>query len=200
MQEVATKRETDISEDRRLDDYKKKDGDKLFKSVVEGSVDKFNDYNYSLNTFYREQKKDEDYKEIRESVVEETVYAKYQKEKEQKKWVSPQAMAKVERDGDLWSSDMNDEQLRRFFIKSGIRRENERQRLALNEYNSNEVTFFYSTALREHYTTDDDNFQGSNYSLGVGYEFHLRRTDPDWDKHTLDLYLIRTISFYDICG
>lgn len=200
MQEVAINRETDISEDRRLDDYKKKDGEKLFKSVVEGSVDKFNDYNYSLNTFYREQKKDEDYKEIRESVVEETVYAKYQKEKEQKKWVSPQAMAKIERDGDLWSSDMNDEQLRRFFIKSGIRRENERQRLALNEYNSNEVTFFYSTALREHYTTDDDNFQGSNYSLGVGYEFHLRRTDPDWDKHTLDLYLIRTISFYDIGG
>lgn len=200
MQEVATNRETDISEDRDLDDYRKKDSQKLFKSVVDGSVDKFNDYKYSLDTFYREQKKDEDYKEIREGVVDQTVYAKYQKEKEQSKWVSPQAMAKIKRDGKLWSSDMNDEQLRRFFIKSGIRRENERQRLALSEYNSNEVTFFYSTAMREHYTTNDDNFQGSNYSLGVGYEYHLRRTDPDLDKHTLDLALMRTISFYDIGG
>ncbi len=200
MQEVATKRETDVSEDRDLDDYKKKDDEKLFKSVVDGSVEKFNDYKYSLNTFYREQKKDEDYREIREGVMDETVYGRYQKEKEQRKWVSPQAMAKIKRDGDLWSSDMNDEQLRRFFIKSGIRRENERQRLALSEYNSNEVSFFYSTALREHFTTEDDNFQGSNYSLGVGYEFHLRRTDPNWDKHTLDLYLVRTISFYDVGG
>jgi hypothetical protein len=200
MQEVATNRETDISEDRNLNDYRKKDGDKLFKSVVDGSVDKFNDYKYSLDTFYREQKKDKDYREIREGVTDQTVYAKYQKQKEERKWVSPQALAKIKRDGKLWSSDMNDDQLRRFFISSGIRRENERQRLALSEYNSNEVTLYYSTALREHYTTNDDNFQGSNYSLGVGYEFHLRRTDPEWDKHTLDLFLIRTIAFYDIGG
>ena len=200
MQEVATKRETNISEDQDLDEYRKKDGDNLFKSVVDGSVDKFNDYQYGLYTFYREQKKDEDYKEIREGVIDQTVYAKYQKTKEQRKWISPQAMAKIQRDGELWSSDMNDDQLRRFFISSGIRRENERQRLNLSEYNSNEVTVFYSTALREHYTSEDDNFQGSNYSLGVGYELHLRRTDPDWDKHTLDLNIIRTIAFYDIGG
>ncbi|MCO4793021.1 MAG: hypothetical protein KC493_04875 [Bacteriovoracaceae bacterium] len=200
LQEVETNRETDISEDRDLNEFREKDGDKLFKSVVDGSVKKFNDYKYSLNTFYKDQKKDEDFRQIRETVMDETVYAKYQKEKEERKWVSPQAMAKVERDGKLWSSDMDDEQLRRFFIKSGIRRENERQRLSLSEYNANEVTVTYSTALVNHYTTNDDNFQGSNYSLGVGYEYHLRRSSPDWDKTTIDAFLLRTISFYNMGG
>ena len=79
-----------------------------------------------------------------------------------------------------------------------MRRENERQRLALETTNTNEFQIFYSTALQPHYTSNIEGFQGTNYSLGIGYEYHLRRTSPNLMRWSIDATFERTIAFYTV--
>jgi hypothetical protein len=198
MQEVETARLDRPEKIKNLSKYKEKYDKDLFNSVVDGSVRKINDYKYNLDTFYKAQKKEEDFRTIRKDISVENVFKEYHNNQKKIKWVSPTALGKIKRDGDLWSVDMNDQQLRRFFITSGVRRENERQRLALETYDTNELQIFYSTALRPYYTSDIEGFQGTNYSLGIGYEFHLRRTSRNLMRWSIDATFERTISFYTV--
>ncbi len=203
MQEVETARPSDQGKIASLEKYKeyKKHRDlydqKLFESVVKSSIKKFNDFEYNLDTFYKDQRKDENAKEIRKEMSSESIYKKYQENKKKLRWVSQRALSQIKNGGKLWSASMDDDQLRRFFVESGIRKENERQRLALGTYDANELQIFYSFALKGHYADGAEGFQGSNYSLGIGYEFYLRRTLPSLAKWSLDGSFERTIAFYN---
>ena len=51
--------------------------------------------------------------------------------KKQEKEINSFALEKIVHEGDLWSVDMNRDQLREFFVASGIAIERERQKFAL---------------------------------------------------------------------
>ncbi|MBT7610979.1 MAG: hypothetical protein HN576_14550 [Bacteriovoracaceae bacterium] len=198
MQEVDVARSGMSEKIKNLTKYKKQYDKDLFNSVVGGSVRKINDYKYNLDTFYREQSKEEDMRQLRKAISIESIHKQYKNNKEKLKWVSPAALSKIKKGGKLWSVEMDDQQLRKFFIESGIRRENERQGLALETYDTNEILLFYSTGLHPHFTLGIEGFQGTNYSLGIGYEFFLRRTSKSLLRWSLDATFERTIAFYNV--
>lgn len=150
--------------------------------------------------FFYNIRPDDYYPQIQKTITNENVFQRYQREKVEGQLVSPRVRYRTERDGELWSSDMNEEELRHYFIQTGLKQELERQKRALGRRHSSEISFEFSTPLVTTANNEDPNLQGTNYSLGVHYEFHLVRTSEALTNWGLTLGLERSIAFYDIGG
>ena len=79
-------------------------------------------------------------------------------------------------EGELWSVDMNRDQLRDFFVASGIAIERERQKFALQNEVGHEVFILYGMDLNSHIDSSDKNYQGSGVSLESVMIIFMRTT------------------------
>ncbi|MBT3584476.1 MAG: hypothetical protein HN509_06200 [Halobacteriovoraceae bacterium] len=169
-----------------------------FDGSLKESVDKVNGLRYGLAPMYHEQKKDS--LGVREKITTDNYYQRLVQDKKGENFISPRAVAKIRKEGPGWSADMNDEQLRRFYNRSGIERELVRQKEAQGEKAGHELNFRYATGLNQNTTQADDNHQSTNYSLAIGYELMLIRTNPALKNFTVEMALERGINFYDLDG
>ncbi len=180
--------------DLRLDEDKK-----LLDAMTEDLVNKINSQKVKLsNGIYREQEKDEREKEINKKISIVSVYDSIREEKKEKEQISPYALAKIKRDEDLWSADMEDKDLRRYFITSGIEKEKRRRDIALNELDGNEIMFHYAGALISHGQSYDQNYQNLGFSLGLAYDFHLSRATSNIKDWSIEFLLETGKGDYDI--
>ncbi|WP_162929602.1 hypothetical protein [Halobacteriovorax sp. BALOs_7] len=114
--------------------------------------------------------------------------------------VTPSAKAALNKEGPLWSADMDSEQLSNYLKASGIAREKFRRENVLAIESGNEVQFSFISNLLANYSDSDSNHQNLGYGLAIGYEFHLIRAHKALGKWSVDFGLDATNLNVDIGG
>jgi hypothetical protein len=173
---------------------------KLFESVSDGYLEKTNNMKYGRNGFYKDQEKLKEFPDVSKKITVNSVYDDYREDVKASNMVSPRAIAKYKRDGEMWSADMDDGTLRRYFIETGLEKEQRRRELSLNELDGNEIIIHYSGALSDHTTEEDPNYRGRGYNLGISYDLHFSRIAPDLKNWSLQFIYERGVVDYDFGG
>jgi len=184
-----------------LADLKRAEDKKLLDSIAANYETKTNAQKFGLtHGLYKDQKKVPGSREINERISVTSVYDDIKDEKKAREIIDPHAVAKIKRDGPAWSEDMDDETLRRYFIRTGLERESRRRELALNELDGNEILFHYSGSTSDHTNSGDPNYRNLGYNLGVGYDLHLSRVNKDMKFWSIQFMLEKGVSDYDVGG
>ena len=76
---------------------------------------------------------------------------------------------------------MSDEQLRRYFVTSGLSREVERRKLALENREGNEILVRITRGAYDNSDAQDKNYRSLYSALEIGYEYHLMRTSKHYN-------------------
>ncbi len=181
-----------------LGDIKRAEDRLLFESMSEGYVKKVNSMKYGLKTFYREQEKVEGMTELSNKGLIPNLYDEVRQKERNEQEISARAYAKVKRDGDMWSADMNDKDLRRYFVITGIEKEKRRRELVMNELEGHEIILHYSGSVYSHGNQTDPNYQGKGFTLGIGYDLHLSRTSQDLKNWSLQFLFESGTTDYDL--
>ncbi len=187
----------------RIGDIKNEYDKKIFESVTTGIQEKYNDRKFSLvNGLYFNQKKDTGDRELNSRVSLISTFEREKEENREKTIIHPKVYAKVKRDGDMWSGDMNDDTLRRYFVETGLESEYERRRVVLNENDGHELIFQYGGNLSSHVLTQDVDpaYQNLGYHLNIGYDLHLSRTAFELKYWSVQLMAEWSSNFYDAGG
>lgn len=185
----------------QIGDIKNAEDKKLLDSMALGYAHKINSQKYTLkNGLYRDQKKSLGNHEINDRISLTSVYDEVREERKKRDIISPEAVAKINRDGPSWSEDMDDVTLRRYFIRTGLEREERRRELVLNELDGNEITFHYSGSMRDHTSDVDENYRALGYSLGFGYDLHLSRSSMNLKNWSLQFVVEIGVADYDVGG
>lgn len=166
----------------------------------EGYQKKVASMKYGVKDFYRHQEKIPGSHEINKAMSIKSVYEQEREDQKEKEIISPRAIAKQKRDGESWSEDMDTSSLRKYFISTGLEREARRREVALNELDGHEIMLSYSGSLVDQSTATDPNYQGRGYHLGVGYDFHFSRVNPDFKKYSIQFVIDRGVVNTDIGG
>ncbi len=184
-----------------LADLRRAEDKKLLDSMAANFESKTNSQKYGLtNGLYKEQKKIRGSREINDRISVTSVYDEIKEEKKARDVVDPRALAKIKRDGPAWSEDMDDETLRRYFIRTGLERETRRRELALNELEGNEILLHYSGSTSDHTSVDDPNYRNLGYNIGLGYDLHLSRVNKELKNWSIQFQLEKGVSDYDVGG
>lgn len=173
---------------------------KIFNSTIQGVKDKVENLTYGVEGLYRDQRKDTDIKDVTDRVQLENHYERRRRLVRESRHVEPFAKEKVAVEGTRWSKSFNDEELREFFINSGMEREARRQSRMRSLKSSSEVIFRASSHTQNYTTLEDDDNQGTGYSIGIGYEYHLSRTSESVVNWTIDAFAEWAVRFYDLGG
>ena len=165
----------------------------LLDSLAEGAVTKGNFYN-DLDELYQDI---EAVSFVQDSSLVPSVYEEYQRKKKEENFINSFALEKILNEGNTWSSDLDRDQLRDFFVSSGIAIERERQKYALENEVGHEVFILYGVDLNSHIDPNDQNYQGSGVSLGIGYDYFLMKTSMKLKRFSLEFFLETANNYYD---
>ncbi len=183
-----------------LGDIKDDEDKKLFESMAKGYQNQIDNLKYGVKDFYRDQEKMPDMRELNKSITLKSSYDQAREDTKLKVAVSPRAVAKIERDGEQWSEDMDSTSLRRYFIQTGLEKELRRRELALNELDGHEIMLQYSGSMVDHSSADDPNYRARGYHLGLGYDLHLSRSSSDLKNWSIQFVLERGVVDTDLGG
>ncbi len=184
--------------DKKVSEIKKKKELEVFDLTTKGSTDKINNLKNGIYSLYQGQERSGDVGRDKNDLP--SIYEKIRDEEIAKAEISPRAVAKLKQEGPLFSSGLTDDQLREFYIRSGIEKELRRQKEVLEEKASHEINIRYATGISDHSTTDDPNHQSADYSISVGYEFHLANSLESLENFTIELTLEQGVGHYDLGG
>jgi len=174
---------------------------KLLDSMAQGIVEKINSNKYPLqNSLYKNQKKAPFSHELNGQISISSVYDSIKEDQSSRDKLDPKAIALIKRDGSQWSEAMDDETLRRYFIRSGLEHELNRRKLAVNELDGNELLIHYAGSLTDHTTNEDQNHRNLGFNLGLGYDFHLSRLNLEYKKWTIQVQMDQGYTDYNIGG
>lgn len=182
-----------------INKVEKKARDYVFDSASKGSVEKYNELKYGLKGLYGGVVRDEMNANKSSSDFVNSV-EKSHIENQKRKQVSPEALARIRKEGPRWSQGMDDEQLRRYLIETGIEGELRRQKRALGEKAGHEFTLRYTSNITTNTTTEDPNYQSNDYAISFSYEWHLQGTSELLKNFSAEFELERGISHYDVGG
>lgn len=105
-----------------------------------------------------------------------------------KKQMLPEStVAMIKKEGELWSGDMDKEEVQEYLFKSGIAREKMRRDNALLFKSGNEFIVFFGSNLTSVATSEDPSHQNKGFSLGFGYELYLVRATQSLINWSIDL-------------
>lgn len=186
-------------DDRLIEAIEKAAEDRTFDSTTSTSVPKYNDLKYGLRSLYKGNERDPGVNMAKKDNIKD-MRGKAIEAREDRKALSPGAIARIRKEGPQFSKDMTDEQLRRYLVKTGIAEEIIRQKRALEERVGQEFTLRYITNLQSNASDDGGSFNGVDYALGASYEWHLGNTSEMLKNYTLEVGIERAISFVDAGG
>ncbi len=170
----------------------------VFDLTTKGSTKKLSNLNSGIESLYYTQERDAS--ESKRDSDYQSIYKQMKQAKFQKEIVSPSAIEKVRAGGPLHSSGLSDDQLRDFYIRSGIEKELRRQKSVLEEKASHEISIRYASGISDNSSAADPNHQSADYSISFGYEFHLANSLESLTDFTLEAQFERGIGHYDIGG
>ena len=173
----------------KLGDIRKKEDKVLFDSLSRDYVKKTNGMKYGVQGFYSKQERLREIPELGKNGSTDSTYETVRATQKEADVVDKRAIAKYKRDGDQWSSDMDDKSLRKYFVQTGLEKEARRRELALNELDGHEIVLHYSNAITSHSNYKDPNNQGRGYSLGLSYDLQLSRTSEKLKQWSIQFIL-----------
>lgn len=179
-----------------LGDIKKAEDKKLLDAVAINHQAKTNNMKYGLKGFYADQEKLKEIPDMSKHGSNDSVYKNYKAQEKEASVIHPKVAAKMKRDGTLWSADMDEAALRRYFIQSGLDKEIKRRELARSELDGHEIMLHFSNGLSTHGNPDDPNYQGRGYNFGFGYDLHLSRVTPNWKNWSIQFLLEKEQGHY----
>lgn len=162
----------------------------IAKSTIDGAVSKVNDEPNGLASLYKDSQP--------ERATTESTFSRVMGDRSKEVKVSPRALAKIEREGQTWSADMEDKQLRRFFIRSGIAEEKARQQRALTEKVGHELNIKITNDIDKVTTDSDPNNTGIGYSLNITYETPLKGTVDFLESFSFEIGLEQGNTYYAV--
>lgn len=180
-----------------LGDIRKKEDKKLFDTMNANYVQQTNDMPYGIHGFYKDQEKIKESPDVTDKGSIDSMYDELKEKRKNDNKLDPKVLAKYKRDGEMWSADMDDSTLRKYFIQTGIEKEAKRRELALSELDGNEIMFHYSNGLGQHGNSTDQNNQGRGYNFGLSYDLHLSRTSQNLKQWSLQFIVEKESSSYD---
>jgi hypothetical protein len=182
----------------KVGDIKKAEDKILFESMSDAYQDKVNSMKFGVKSFYRNQKKIDGSREVNNQLAIMNTYDEAKEEEKRAEIIQPRAIAKVNREGENWSTDLDDGALRRYFVKTGLEKEARRRQLALNELEGHEVMFHYAGSMISHGGNQDVNYQGKGYNIGFAYDLHLGRTSPNLKQYSILFLYEAGLSDYNV--
>jgi hypothetical protein len=185
----------------KIGDLKNAEDLKVLNSDARLMVNKYNSQILPLrNGLYRQQRKLVGSKDVNDQITITSSYEKAAEIERDKNQIDLKAVAKIKRDGELWSADMDDDTLRRYFITTGILKEKYRRAVSLNELDGHEVTISYAGNVTSHVVSPDvdPSFQMRGYHLNLGYDIHLSRTALNLKKFSVLLMVEQGVNYYDL--
>lgn len=164
---------------------------KIFDSSVDEIVGRTQNDEMYIKRTYRKPVKYKDARSTSEKIKEI---------QEREQLVVPGAIAKMEREGDFWSSSMNDNELRKYMVSSGIASELERRKKTPYKKSSEDFSFRFNRGFISNATNKDANNRGMPYSFGISYEYYLLRALSSFEFFSISLGYDYGISYYDMSG
>jgi len=183
-----------------VDQIKEREVLNQLNSNVDQNIAKVNKQRFGLKGLYNDQKRDEQMRWLGGKSFERSTYDQVRDEKKVSEVIDPRSIKKAEQQGDFWSADMSDEQLRRYFVTSGLAKEVERRKLGLENREGNEILVRYTQGLMENHTSDDPNFQSLYGSFDISYEYHLMRTTKTLQNWSVNIGYLKGLGNYDVGG
>jgi hypothetical protein len=162
-------------------DYK----DKLAREQHTQQIDKINKLKYGYDELYYEV---EDFNDGRGAKRTRGNYLSEVREEESKLSKIPkETLSMIQKNGKSWSSDMDDDDLKNYLLKTGVAKEQKRRNNVLTLQSGNEVILYLGSNLSANYLPDDENYQFRGFSMGVGYDLHLVRISQGMVNWSLDV-------------
>ncbi len=172
------------------------------KEIVQDRAKVFENQNermkYGSADFYREQKRVNIIRDVRDDISIQSVYKDAKENEIQSKFITNRARKKIERDGERWSEDMDAKTLRRYFVENGIEAEIARREKVLNELEGHEIWVSLSGGMNKNTNTIDQNYQRLDYSLSLGYDLHLARMNSDFSNWSIDFLVEKGVHHFAI--
>ncbi len=165
----------------------RKEKERIAQGMVDEMVVKINETKGHLGKLYRDQVRDPDVRQMQKYTSSRPLYFTMQEDRKKAEIISPDVKERIEIAGKFWSGDMSDEQMRRFFIESGLMREHERRRLALESNPSHEFMMRLNYGLTSMADNSDPNYQAPSTSVLLAYEWHMMRTAPNLKRWGVEL-------------
>jgi hypothetical protein len=184
-----------------IGDLKREDHRKLLESDGRAFIEKYNNQRFGLTEgLYRKQEKGGPDKTINKKITVSSSYEDAKEKERSKEIIDPKAIAKLKRDGQMWSGDMDDDTLRRYFVTTGLLREKYRRDKAMNELDGHEIMFSYAGNTISHAVSPDvdPSYQMYGYNLNLSYDLHLSRTSFNLKKLSMQFILERGVGYYNV--
>lgn len=105
-----------------------------------------------------------------------------------------------EREGPLWSADLDDRQLRRYMLEAGMVEEKKRQEFALENRFMDELLFNFAYVVQGNESSNPTGNMASPYAISIGYEYHFMRIARALDPFTFSLFFEGGVDYYDVGG
>jgi hypothetical protein len=134
------------------------------------------------------------------TLAEDTLEALINPKEREKPAIDPQIIRMSEREGPLWSAEMDDRQLRRYLLESGMLEEKKRQEFLLENRYLDEVLLRFSLYPYRAVANVPTENMANSYALALGYEFHLLRVTRALDSFSASLFLENGVDYYDVGG
>lgn len=105
-----------------------------------------------------------------------------------------------EREGPLWSADLDDRQLRRYMLEAGMVEEKRRQEFALENRFMDELLFNFAYEVEGDESSNPTDNMASPYAISIGYEYHFMRITRALDSFSASLIFEGGVDYYDVGG
>ncbi len=174
----------------------KKDRERLYNAQIDGVVEKYNELEYGMQSLYRYQGSSDAFRGNFPKGL--GMYQKHKDKMVELQSVSPRAIRKVEEQGQMWSADMSDEELREYIITSGLGREYRRQKFALENRVNNEIILRYHSDLSLNTTITDNDYNSAGHALSLVYEFHLLRLHSVMTPFSIEFDITVSNDYYNL--
>ena len=127
-------------------------------------------------------------------------FDEYVKNKEYNEDIPENVKKMIEKEGQMWSAQMDDKELSNFIKRTGVNRERLRRSNAYLSEAAHEFTLYLGANLSSNTTSGDQNYQSPGSTSGVLYEYHLQKVDESYRAWSFDALIERSIVNYDVGG
>ncbi len=170
--------------------------DEYYQDTLDGWEKKANGFD-SLEAMYKKRLKGVDVEEGQEFLTVNNSYREALEQKKDKTFLNRRAIKKMSTEGATWSADMDDQEIRKFIVNSGILEESERKQFALRNALGHEFYARYSFGMTQNTTDEDNSYQGPSFGLAFGYELLLERLHVNFRRFTMDFGLEFANNYFD---
>lgn len=188
-----------------VDTYIKDNTDKINYGLKEqiakdqnlNQIKKINSNEFGYNQLYQDlgYKTEEDF-----TYMSNNEFDEYVKSKEYQEDIPESVKKMIQKEGQMWSAQMDDKELSNFIKRTGVNRERLRRSNAYLSEAAHEFTLYIGANLSSNTTSTDQNYQSPGNTSGVLYEYHLQKVDQSYRAWSFDGLLERSIVNYDVGG